>query len=77
MLMSARQCQVFAPEVTASTPWDPTSVNVPLATVRVKPATNVKVSQVGNVEKARKCSTVKNNEDEWHYGHKQTGASPN
>lgn len=44
MWTSARQCQVFVPEVTASTLWDPTSVNVPLATVRVKPATNVKVS---------------------------------
>lgn len=51
--MNARQCQVFALEVTASTLWDPMSVNVLLATVKVKPATNVKVSQVGIVEKAR------------------------
>ena len=44
MWTSARQCQVFVLEVTASTPLDPTSVNVPLATVRVKLPTNVKVS---------------------------------
>ncbi|TKS74624.1 Fibrillin-1 MP340 [Collichthys lucidus] len=44
MWTSARQCQVFVLVVTASTLWDPTNVNVPLDTVRVKPATNVKIS---------------------------------
>lgn len=43
MLMSARQCQVCVLGETASTLWDPTNVNVPLDTVRVKPATNVKI----------------------------------
>lgn len=40
---SARRCQVCVQEETASTLWDPTNVNVPLDTVRVKPATNVKI----------------------------------
>lgn len=46
MWMSARQCQVCVQVVTASTLWGHMNVNALLATVRAKPATNVKVSLI-------------------------------
>lgn len=56
MWTSARPCQVCVLEGTASTLSAPMSVNVPLATVRVKPTTNVKILM--NAAVSLECATT-------------------
>lgn len=56
MWMSAKLFQVYVPGETASTPWAPTSVNVPLAIVKVRPATSVKISMSAAASPV--CATV-------------------